>query len=46
MPEANSKINIDRIEHKNLRIAKALADFSQQQVYLKLALALIIFGQR
>jgi malate synthase len=32
MPEANSKINIDRIEHKNLRIAKPLADFIQQQV--------------
>jgi malate synthase len=32
MPEANSKINIDRIEHKKLRIARPLADFIQQQV--------------
>jgi hypothetical protein len=35
MPEANSKINIDRVEHKNLRIAKPLADFIQQQVLLE-----------
>jgi malate synthase len=32
MSEVNSKIKIERIEHKNLLIAKPLADFIQQQV--------------
>jgi malate synthase len=32
MHGANSKINIERIEHKNLLIAKSLAEFIQQQV--------------
>ncbi|NQZ87912.1 MAG: malate synthase G [Saccharospirillaceae bacterium] len=32
MPEVNREINIQRIEHKKLLIAKPLADFIQQQV--------------
>jgi malate synthase len=32
MFEANSKMNIERIEHKKLLIAKSLADFIQQDV--------------